>query len=186
MATDVQPHRFSIEQYERMVEAGVLTENDRVELIDGQIVEMPPIDPQHSFPVQKLASIFHRVLAEKVAIRVRDPIRLPPDSEPEPDIVLVIGPHRRYVARHPEPSDILLVVEVAYTTKRFDADTKLPMYARAGIAEVWLVDVPAHRIEVYRDPTGTTYGFSEVATTRGSIACAAFPDVLIRVDDVIP
>ncbi len=187
MATEPSTLRFTIDQYERMVETGVLSEDDRVELIDGLIIEMPPIYPEHSIPVQRLNRIFHRALEEHQAIiRVQDAILLPPRSEPEPDVVLAVPPDTRYLDRQPGPSDLLLVVEVAHTTKRFDSTVKLSLYARSGIEEFWLVDVPARCFEVYRDPGPDGFATMEVIEAGGFVSPQAFPEVHVAIDDVIP
>ncbi len=186
MAVEPKRHLFSVDQYERMVKTGVLTEDDRVELIEGEIVEMPPIDPQHSIPVQRLNRIFIERLGPRAYVRVQDAVRLPPRSEPEPDVVVALPPDTRYLSRHPQAEDILLVIEVAYTTKHFDRNRKLPMYARQRIPEVWIVDVPASRIEVYRAPEGDSFATVEIVARGGSVSPEAFPDVQIAIDEVLP
>src|SRR5688500_3416736 len=125
MAVDVERHRFSIEQYERMVEIGVLTEDDRVELIEGEIVQMPPPSPGHSTIVSRLNKRFVMALGDRAVVRVQDAVRLPPRSEPEPDLALARPPDDRYIRRHPEPAELLLVVEVAHSTQTYDRRTKM-------------------------------------------------------------
>jgi Uma2 family endonuclease len=186
MAVDVERHRFSIEQYERMVEVGVLTEDDRVELIDGEIVEMAPIDPDHSFPVQRLARVFMESLGGRAYVRIQDAIRLPPQSEPEPDVVLARPPDDLYRRRHPGPDDLFLVVEVAHTTQIKDRRMKIPLYAQQGILEAWLLDVPAQQLEIYRQPSPDGYRSVEFVGRGGPVAPLAFPDLLVVIDDVLP
>lgn len=185
MAVDLKRHRFSLEQYERMARTGVLTENDRVELIAGEILDMVPIDPPHSIPVQRLARFFFQ-LGDRAYVRVQDEIRIPPDSQPQPDIALARPPDTRYTEQHPGPEDLFLVVEVAHATQLFDRNVKLPLYGRAGIPEVWIVDVSAAQVEIYRRPSGGAYASVEVLSRHGVLTPQAFPDLHIAVDDVFP
>jgi Uma2 family endonuclease len=176
---------FTIDQYERMVGAGVLAEDARVELIEGRIIEMAPTSPQHSTPVRRLLKAF-ATLGERAVLIVQDSIRLFPRSEPQPDVVLAKPPEESYVARHPEASDLLLVVEVSHTTQRFDRGTKVPLYARYGIPEVWVVDATAATIEVYRSPTGGRYATVETFERGQTVSPEAFPDLRLDVDFVVP
>lgn len=134
MALDLARYRFSLDQYERMVETGVLTEDDRVELIEGEILEMPPQHPPHTTPVRRLTRALMEGVGDRAVVLIQMPIRLPPSSEPEPDLALARPPDERYVARHPEPQDLLLVVEVSHTTQLYDRNLKIPLYARRGSA----------------------------------------------------
>lgn len=177
--------RFTTERYERMVAAGVLTDDDRVELIDGEILEMPPLSPEHSSVVQRLTRRFYERLGDEAIIFVQDAIRLPPDSEPEPDIVLVRPPEERYRRRHPDADDVLLIVEVIHSSGERDRLRKLPLDARHGILEVWLIDVPAGRFEVHRNIVGTGYASVEFVERGSAVAPLKFPDVSIAVDDVL-
>jgi Uma2 family endonuclease len=186
MAVDVERHRFTLEQYERMVETGVLSEDDRVELIEGEIVSMPPPSPEHSYAVQRLAQLLIRALGDDAFVRTQDPLRLPPASAPEPDLAVARPPHRQYAHRHPEGPDLLLVIEVAFSSQAYDRGRKIPLYARQLIPEVWVVDVPAETIEVYRDPTPDGYQHLEVIERGGNISPASFPDVRIPIDDFLP
>jgi Uma2 family endonuclease len=186
MALDVRPHRFSIEQYERMVSTGVLTEDDRVELIAGEIVEMVPPSPEHSTVVTRLNRLFLRSLDDRAVVRVQDAVRLPPESEPEPDLALAQPPDSRYSRRHPEPAELFLVVEVAYSTQSYDRRMKIPLYALQGISEVWLIDVPAAALEVYRSPGPEGYATVEIFERGVAVSPTAFPDVRITLDDLLP
>jgi Uma2 family endonuclease len=186
LALDVRPHRFSLEQYERMVEVGVLTENDRVELIEGEIIEMVPPSPEHSTVVSRLVRFFIEALGDRVVVRAQDAVRLPPHSEPEPDLALARPPDDRYLRKHPEPHDLFLVVEVAYSTQAYDRRRKIPLYARQEIAETWLIDVPAGTLEIHRDPGPDGYTSIDVLS-RGEVASPrAFPDATIALSDLLP
>lgn len=182
MSVEEQRMRFTVERYEQMVEAGILTEDDRVELLEGEILEMSPIHPPHASVVEELMRVFFMLVGDRARIRVQDPIRLPPDSEPEPDVVLARP--GRYSTRHPGPDDILLVVEVVDTTHRRDR-RKLRTYARSGVREAWFVDLPASQIEVHRDPTPAGYASVEIVGRDGTVTTLAFADVHLSVDEIL-
>ncbi len=185
MAIGVRTRRFSVEEYHRMVRAGILKEDDRVELIEGAIIEMTPIGPRHSFCVARLTDHFAVSLRGMAVVWVQSPIRLSPDSEPQPDVAVIRPPLTRYADAHPGPDDVLLVIEVADTTVDHDRARKIPLYARAGVREAWLVNLPAQTIEVYRAPTRE--GYRDVRTLgRGQrLAPEAFPDYTLTVDDIL-
>src|SRR3712207_3329118 len=147
---EIKRHRFDVEEYHRMLEAGVLTEDDRVELIGGEIVDMTPIGWRHVACVNRLNMLLAAFAAGKgYTVSVQNPLRLAGDAEPQPDLALIKERPRREV---PTPEDVLLVVEVAEASLTYDREIKLPLYARAGIPEVWLVDLPHRKIEVRIDP----------------------------------
>ena len=185
MATEPARHRFSLEQYERMVETGVLLEDDRVELIEGEIVEMTPIDPSHSTVVHLLARRFFD-LGDRAVVRIQDAVRVRPDSEPEPDLVVARPPYQRYLRRHPEPPDILLIVEVARTSVDSDRGVKVPLYGRHGVPETWLADITSGRFEIYREPTPDGYAQVDLVGRDGIVVPVSFDDLRIAVDDVLP
>lgn len=186
MATEAPVYRFTVEQYERMVESGVLTDDDRVELIEGEIVEMAPIGTRHAGCVKRLTHLLMTRFVDRAVVTVQNPARLPPRSEPQPDLTLAVPREDFYSRRHPEPSELFLVIEVADTTILFDRNVKMPLYARSKILEAWLVDLERDRLEVYREPRGGTYTSVEVLERHGSVSLLAFPDVAIPVDAVLP
>ena len=157
MAVRPVRHKFTVEEYHRMAEAGILSEDDRVELIEGEIVEMAPIGSRHAGTVDFLADFFFRHVGEGVLVRVQNPIRLGKHSEPQPDLVLLKRQDDFYRSRHPGPDDVLLVVEVAETSAKDDRAVKVPLYGRHGVPEVWLVDLSAEVVEVYREPSSAGY-----------------------------
>jgi Uma2 family endonuclease len=186
MAIEVKRRRFTVEEYDRMGEVGILTADDRVELLDGEIIEMAPIHPPHSSVVDRLTRLFTARLGERVILRVGGPIALvQQDSEPQPDLTLLRPRNDFYSHRHPRPADVLLAVEVMDSNVERDRRLKLPIYARARLAEVWLVDIPESRIDVFREPQGA--GYRSTATwQRGSrFAIAAFADVIFTVDEIL-
>ncbi|PSQ96352.1 MAG: Uma2 family endonuclease [Bacteroidetes bacterium SW_9_63_38] len=149
--------RFTVDEYYRMGEAGVFDEDDRVELLDGHIYVMSPIGSEHAACVRRLNRLFQSRLGGRGLVSVQNPVRLADDSEPEPDVVLLRPHDDGYASEHPGPEEVTMVVEVADTSLSFDRDVKLPLYAEAGIPEVWLVDLEASVIHVYRDPNGDDY-----------------------------
>jgi Uma2 family endonuclease len=157
--------RFSVDEYHRMVLSGVLTENDRVQLVNGWIIEMPPIGPEHSTSTSLAEAALRAHLPPGWILRIQDPITLP-TGEPEPDLVVARGVIRDYSQRHPGPLDIGLVVEVADATLHFDRTEKAAEYAAAGIVEYWIINVVDRQAEVHRLPqtaqTGAEYRSREV------------------------
>lgn len=169
-----QPHlrRFSVDEYHRMIESGVLTEDDRVQLIDGWIIEMPPIGPMHGASTTLTDHVIQRLLPPGWHVRVQLPITLE-DGEPEPDIVVTRGGPREYTRRHPGPKDVALVVEIADATLQLNRNEKARVYAAAQIAEYWILNLVDRQLEVHRDPQGAKakakYHVHEVVEAAGSI-----------------
>lgn len=185
MAVEVLRRRFTVDEYHRMGQAGILREDDRVELIDGEIVEMTPIGSPHAACVTRLSHLLIRALGERVIVSVQNPTSIPPHSEPQPDL-MVLRPRADFYARaHPEPRDVLLVVEVADTSVSFDRGVKVPLYARAGITEVWLVDLTTDVVEVYRRPATGRYGVTHRRQRGERLECDAFPELILTVDQVL-
>jgi Uma2 family endonuclease len=182
MVTPIVHFRFTTDEYEQMIATGILTEEDRVELIDGEIIEMSPIGDDHVFTVNALTELLFSKLTGRAVISIQNPIRLSGRSRPQPDIALWrLKDHRSL----PGPDDILLLVEISDSTLAFDRDVKLPLYARAGVAEVWIVNLVDDRIEVYRRPTPDGYRSTKHAGPGGSVSPLAFPDVTFSVSDII-
>lgn len=185
MAIDLVRRRFSTEEYHRMAQAGIFGEDDRVELLGGDVVRMSPIGSAHVACVNRLNSWFARRLRERAQVSVQNPIRLDDRSEPQPDVVLLRPRADFYESALPGPADVLLLVEVVDTTAEADRGFKLPLYSHSGIVEVWIVDLAAGVIEVHRQPDGVGYRES-VRTGRGqAVAAGAFPDQPILVVDAI-
>jgi Uma2 family endonuclease len=179
-------HRFTAKDFHRMVEAGILREDDRVELLHGEIVDMPPIGPGHASGVNRLLNGFLPLQLEgKVIISVQNPFHLGEHSEPQPDLALLKSRPDFYAQGHPTPQEVLLVVEVMESSGGYDREVKVPLYARFGIPETWLLDVERELIEVYREPSPE--GYRQVHTRRRGehIAPAAFPQFILMADAVL-
>jgi Uma2 family endonuclease len=181
----LQTRRFDVDDYYRMADAGILHEDDRVELIEGEIVEMVPIGPLHTGGVDYLTWRFVQGCGDRAIVRVQGPVRLDRYSEPQPDLLLLKPRSDFYRGVHPGPSDVLLIVEVAQTSIDYDRGVKLPLYGRFEIPEVWIVDLPGERVEVCRAPS--TEGYRDVQSrARGEqVAPAALPDLAIPVGEIL-
>ncbi|MYD88371.1 MAG: Uma2 family endonuclease [Acidobacteria bacterium] len=180
---DVQRYRFTVDEFTRMGEAGVFTEDDRVELIDGEILEMTPIGPLHAWIVDRLTELIVTRLAGRVHVRIQNPIRLGSHTEPQPDLV-VARRSSAYAERHPGPDDILLVIEVADSSRRYDRLEKLPRYGRAGIPETWLVDAEARTVIVCTGPGADGYAHQNVRRHGDELTATGVPELGFPVDDV--
>lgn len=185
MALTLVRHRFSVDEYEQMIEHGILTENARVELIRGEIIEKMAIGNPHAASVKRLNRLFGTILAARALVSVQDPVRLF-DSEPEPDLALLLPRDDYYASSKPRPGDILLVIEVSDSSLEYDRDVKLPMYAEAGIQEFWIVNLIDDCLEVYRQPTaGGGYDDFQVLRRGQEIEIAALPGAIVAVDDIL-
>jgi Uma2 family endonuclease len=168
-----------------MAEAGILHPDERLELLDGVIVEMSPIGSRHAGCTGYLNRWFMEHLAKGVAdVRIQQPVRLSKRSEPEPDVAVVRYRDDLYRNAHPEPQDVFLLIEVADTTLTFDLNRKLPLYAAAGIPEVWVVDMGGRQVRACREPHGRRYQSVEVVSEGGTLSPAAFPDLVIKVSEL--
>jgi Uma2 family endonuclease len=178
--------RFTVQEYYCMGEAGILRPDERTELIEGEIFVMPPVGPGHAEGGSRVERSFHQRLGNRVTVRSQYPIHLPDDSEPEPDIALVRPRPEGYGKAHPRPENVLLIVEVSDTTLQHDRDVKLPLYARAGIPETWLMNLPNDRVEVYRDPAPDGYRSITIVPRDGMLTPLAFPDIAIPCAELLP
>lgn len=176
---------FTADEYERMIETGILGEDERVELIDGEIRAMSPIGSKHAACVKRLIALITEQLGRRAIVSAQDPVRLSATSEPQPDIALLRPRADFYADRLPEPTDIWLIVEVADTSVDYDRAVKLPLYAAAGIPEAWLVDLNAGAIEQHTRPLNGRY--ATVATLqRGEVVrAAAVDDFAAAVADIL-
>jgi Uma2 family endonuclease len=178
-------HRFSVEDYHRMAQAGILGEDDRVELIEGEVVQMSPIGPRHAAQVARLQALLQEAVGRRAIVWVQNPLRLGEHSEPEPDLALLRPREDYYAAAHPGPEDVLLVVEVADTSADYDRQVKVPLYARHGIAEAWLLDLERGQVEVYRRPSAGGYGERRVLGPGDALSPLAFPDIALPLDQLM-
>lgn len=186
MAAILESRRFTVDDYHRMAEAGILTEDDRVELIDGQIIQMSPIGDAHMASVNRCTRTFSQVVGVRVLVSVQNPIKLDQFNEPQPDIALLRPRIDDYARGKPGPADVLLVVEVADTSLDADRRVKLPRYAAAGISETWLLDLEGDALEVHRQPSPRGYRLIQRLGRGDRVAPQAFSDLEIAVDALLP
>ena len=177
---------WSVDEYYRMSEVGVLTPDERTELIEGEIILMAAKNPPHVTIGNLAADYLRNLLAGAAYIRTQDPIRLDLRSEPEPDIAVVQGTSRQYLEHHPTPDEIFLIIEVADATLNYDLKRKSQLYAKAKILEYWVIDVRLCQVHVFREPVQKTYRQKSVLASDASVALIAFPDVIISVRDFFP
>lgn len=180
----VRPHRFSVDEYHKMGEAGILCEDDRVELIEGELIDMPPIGSNHAGEVIRLIALLSAALAGRALVSSQNPIRLGQHSEPQPDITILRRRGDFYRTAHPQPDDVLLVIEIADTTVRYDREVKIPLYARYGIPEVWLIDLQTSSVEVYLQPSSDGYRHVFRPAKDERLALSLLPDVSLAIADL--
>ncbi len=178
-------HQISVDEYHRMGKAGIFSEDDRVELIEGEIIDMAPIGNRHASTIRKLIHLLSGIVRDHALLDVQNPLALGDHSEPEPDIVLLRPREDFYTAKVPAAEDVLLLIEVADTSLSFDQAVKVPLYARYGIPEVWLVDLCGEIIKVFRQPSPE--GYLDVSQRgRGQrIRPSLLPEVEVDPTDVI-
>ncbi|MFN4218961.1 MAG: Uma2 family endonuclease [Candidatus Bipolaricaulia bacterium] len=164
MAVQITKRLFTVTEYYRMAQAGIFSEDDRVELLEGEIIEMSPISSRHAGCVMRLNHLLQDRVRDRALVSVQNPVRLSEYSEPQPDIAVLKFRPDFYSAEHPKPEDVFLLIEVCETSSEFDRHVKLPLYAKSGIPEVWLVDLAQEQIGVYRAPS--PQGYSDAQTLR--------------------
>ena len=177
--------RFTVAEYYAMGEAGILTEDDRVELLDGELIEMPPIGDRHAGSVDYFTEALPLALRRRANVRIQNPVRLDDGSEPLPDAMLLRRRDDFYRSRKPIPADVLLIIEVSDTSLAYDRGAKLAAYARAGIPEVWIANLPDGRVESYAEPAGGEYAVVRHYYPGSSISPQAFPDIALEVARII-
>lgn len=176
-------HKLDVDAYHRMAEAGIFGEGERIELIDGDLIDMAPIGQGHAAIVNGLTEALVVACAARAIVSPQNSVRIGRRSEPQPDLAVLRRRADFYAAGEPPgPADILLLVEVADSSLRFDRTVKLPLYARAGVAELWIVDLKRRVIDVYRTPTGDGYG--EMATHQAGdrLALVLAPEIVVPLD----
>jgi len=184
MAALLLPGPFTVDSYHRLAELGILHEDDRVELVAGQVLEMPPIGDRHASCVRRLINLFAPNLRDVAVLDAQNPVVLGTHDAPQPDLTLL---HRRPggYATHPRAGDVLLVVEVADTSLSYDREIKMPRYAAAGIPEAWLVDLVGDAVSVCRRPGSNGYGETVTVTRGDTLRPLLLPGVAVAVDEIL-
>ncbi len=185
MGMPVTTHRFTVDEYHRMGDAGIFPPDARVELLDGEIVEMSPIGPRHAGCVNRLNALLVHAVGDRAIVTVQNPVVLDEHGEPQPDLALLRPRADWYATAHAQPGDMLLLIEVMDSSREYDRGRKIPAYARTGVPEVWLVDVAARQIEIFRTPKAAAYAGFEVARPGDTISPRALPDVTLAVSDIL-
>jgi hypothetical protein len=175
--------RVSVDRYQKMVATGVLTKDDRTELIEGDLLDMAPTGSRHASISMRLNKLLVRGVGDAAEVSIGGPINLGDFSEPQPDVSL-LKPREDYSTRIAEPGDVLLVVEISDISLAFDRTTKLGLYARYGIEEYWIVDVEGERIEVYRGPSASGYAERHAIQGTGVASPRALPELRIKTQDL--
>lgn len=178
-------YRFSVDEYQRMGEVGIFGEDDRVELIDGEILEMSPIGELHMKCVNLLNRLLVVALGEYAIVSIQNPIVIGEHDEPQPDVA-VLRPSAGHHPGKPVPGDVVLLIEVADSTLAYDRDVKLPLYARAGVPEAWLVDLHDRAITRYTVATDQGYRVATICRSGEVVESTALPVLRLAVDDILP
>lgn len=189
--TQVTTKRFTLAEYHRLIKLGFLTEDDRVELIRGELVQMAAKGTLHSVCNTKLVRELDRLVGDRAVVRGQEPIILPADSEPEPDVVIVQGQPDDYLSNHPYPKDILLVIEVSDSTLDYDQTAKLFLYTEDQIQDYWIVNLVANQLERYSQPYQDTQGnfgyrMKQIALRNETVTIPGFPDLRLDLNRVFP
>ena len=186
MAESISPHRrITIDEYYDMARTGLIAPDARVELIEGEVVHVAPIGDRHGDAVEKLDELLHQAVTGRARVRCQMPVRLGRYSQPEPDLVVVrprVGPNDR---GHPSAADVFLLIEVSDPTLRYDVDVKVPLYARHGVPEVWVIDLKHHTLHVYRSPVQGGYQYIASVPDGGSIAIPGVGSVTVNLSEIL-
>lgn len=181
----VAVRRLSVQEYHQIAASGILQPDERVELLEGQIIQMAAKGTAHRAAVTRVQRLFNDRLGNRVLICLQDPVQLDDYSEPEPDIAILVPDPLDYEEHHPTASDVYLLIEVSDRTLKFDREMKAPAYARAGIAEYWVLDVNGRKLHVYRMPGADSYQSEAILSEEPTIAPLAFPDCVIAVREML-
>jgi Uma2 family endonuclease len=185
MSVQIARRSFTVAEYYRMAEAGILSEDDRVELLDGEVIEISPIGSLHAACVDRLNKCLSGVSQEHFIVRVQNPIRLDNYSEPQPDITLLRVRSDFYAGAHPTPADVLVVIEVADSSVELDRQVKLPLYVQAEIPEFWLANLPDDMVEFYAQPVNGVYQVAKIFGRGEIVSSQIVPGLQISVDEIL-
>lgn len=183
MATELVHRRITVDEYHKMAEAGILSEDEHTELIDGEIIQMSAVGGRHVETVRKLNHQLVRASGDEWGVNVQSPISMPPYGEPEPDLAVV--KNRPYGGRLPQPEDTLLVMEVSDTSLTYDQETKLPMYAEKEIPEAWIADIKGRTLKRHSEPINGIYTLTKTAGLGMEIESTVLPGLKLRVDEIL-
>lgn len=185
MSVEIVRRHFNVTEYYRMAAAGVFSEDDRLELIEGEIIEMNPIGSRHAACVGRLTEFLGQSISCAAIVWIQNPVQINDYSEPLPDVALLKRRDDFYAQANPRPSDVLLIIEVADSSVEYDRDIKIPLYAAAVIPEVWLVNLPEETIEIYTQPVGDAYRESRIVKRGESVASKSIPTLILDANVVL-
>ncbi len=176
--------RFSVDEYYKMMELGMLKDYEKAEIIEGELIQKTPIGDRHALIVDILTEFFIRNVSDKVRVRVKNPVRISDYDEPEPDITL--ADLTKYDGkRHPRPAEVILIVEVSDSTLKYDRDTKLALYAEAEIPEVWIVNLKNEIIEVHQNPSIGIYQLAQIFKRGDILQSGSLQNIKLEVDKIL-
>jgi Uma2 family endonuclease len=185
MALDFEQRRFTVEEYLRMAESGIFAPDERVELLDGVVVSMPPAGPEHASVVNELFALLLKRIGDRVTLRSQSGVKLGLRSMPEPDIGVFVRVEGRYRERHPEDRDALALIEVSRSRLAYDRGPKLRLYARMRVPEYWIIDLVGKRLEIYRHPTDVGFDVRESLSPGDSVEFLAVPGEVFAVSELL-
>lgn len=185
MAVQLLKRLFTVEEYHLIGKAGILSKDDRIELIEGELLQMAAIGTRHASSVRRLARLCSQIPENFAIFDVQNPVQLSERTEPQPDVILLKTRADYYSTAHPTPSEVLLLIEVADSSIDYDKDVKIPIYARSGIQEVWIVNLPENCLEVYRQPTTNGYSLTLRFWRGEEVSPLTFPELKVSVDFVL-
>jgi Uma2 family endonuclease len=178
-------HRLTVDEYARMAEVGVLAPDARTELIEGEVIDMAPQKSRHAYVVGELTTRLIEAAVRQARVTCQLPLRLSDCNEPEPDVMLLRPRDDGYARAHPGPADVLLLIEVADTSARYDREIKLPLYARHGVAEVWIIDLEAGLLRQYRQPADDSYASVESTASPATQSLPGLPGVAVDLSGLL-
>ena len=184
MTAFLEKRLLSVKEYHKMGEVGILTPDDRVELINGEIIKMSPLNSKHTSHVKRITALFYKMLNEQATISVQDPIVLNEFSEPEPDIAILKFREDFYAEKHPTAQDAILLIEVADSTLDTDKRIKMPLYAQAGVNELWIINLPENKIEVFKDLKDGVYQSIESYSRGDTLRLSVF-DLNLKISQIL-
>ena len=185
-AAPPRSRKFTVDEYYLMAEVGILKPDERVELIEGEILVMPPIGPEHAWNVDLASDFITRRIDERFIVRSQNPVRLSDASEPQPDIAIILRRPEGYLAAHPTPADVLLIIEVADSSLEYDRNIKAHIYGRSGVPETWVRNLPEDCIERFTEPGPDGYTQHTVHHRGETLTPVALPDLELAVGDLLP
>ncbi|MCU7244872.1 MAG: Uma2 family endonuclease [Microcystis aeruginosa WS75] len=185
MSLSLITRKFTVEEYEKMTTQGIIKPDEKVELIRGEIIKMSPMGTRHAAGIDRLTQLLYQKFGDLILLGVQNPIRLNNNSQPEPDLSLLIPRSDFYVAAYPCPQDIYLIIEVSDSTIDYDRNTKIPLYAEANIKEVWIINLKEECLEVYRHPLHGSYQAIQKYYRGESIFIESFPEIELTLIEIL-